>query len=292
MSASLLLSVLVLAQAGVAAPGTQVRALTVTLVDEKGLEVTDVAPADVALLENGVQRDIASFQPDRRPLDVAILVDTSADVGSAFRLSVLEAVVGFVMRLPQGARYAIWTTGDRPAKLVDYTDDRGAAGAALRRVPTLGGNYMLDALDEASADLDKLAHEGDRRVVVAVSGVGPEFSYRERQQAAELAEGRADLFLSVLIDRGDGDPDARVRLGYALDRLANATGGRDEQVLSYMALDAALKKLSVNLVSAYRLRYATLPDIKKRKLELRVARPGTRVLIPQLDARDASRSQR
>ena len=93
---------------------------------------------------------------------MAILVDTSAAVSSAYRLNVVDAVVGLVARLPEGTRYAVWTTGDRPTKVVDYTDDRGAAGAALRRVAPQGGNYTLDALAEASADLEKLAREGDR----------------------------------------------------------------------------------------------------------------------------------
>ena len=125
-----------------------------------------------------------------------------------------------------------------------------------------------------------------------MTGLGPEFSYRDKQHAAEKAEGRADLFLSVQVDSGVDDPDARERLSYALDRLATASGGRDEHVLSYMALDSALKKLSASLVSAYRLRYASVPDLKKRKLELRVARPGTKVLIPQLQPRDDARAER
>lgn len=287
--------VLLAAQAPAAATatdaGTEIRALTVTLVDDEGREVTDVSVADVALVENGVHRDIASFARDARPLTVAILVDTSAAVSSSYRLNVVDAVVGLVGRLPQGTRYSIWTTGDRPTKVVDYTDDRAAAGAALRRVAPQGGNYMLDALAEASTDLAKLAKEGDRRAVVAVSGLGPEFSYRDKQRAAEEAEARAELFLSVQVDAGGGDFETRTRLSYALDRLATASGGRADDVLSYMGLDSALKKLSAHLASAYRLRYATLPELKKRKLELSVARPGTRVLIPQLLSRDEARGE-
>jgi len=291
---ALALSVLLAAQAP-AAPratvGTEIRALSVTLVDDKGQEVTDVSAADVALVENGMHRDIASFARDLRPLTAAILVDSSAAVSSSYRLNVVDAVVGLVARLPEGARYSIWTTGDRPTKLVDYTDDRVAAGAALRRVAPQGGNYMLDALAEASVDLAKLAREGDRRAVVAVSGLGPEFSYRDKQRAAEEAEGRADLFVSVQVDAGEGDFDTRTRLGYALERLATASGGRADQVLSYMALDSALKKLSTYVTSAFRLRYATVPELKKRKLELRVARPGTKVVVPQATARDGSRGE-
>ena len=291
---ALALSVLLAAQAP-AAPratvGTEIRALSVTLVDDKGQEVTDVSAADVALVENGMHRDIASFARDLRPLTAAILVDSSAAVSSSYRLNVVDAVVGLVARLPEGARYSIWSTGDRPTKLVDYTDDRAAAGAALRRVAPQGGNYMLDALAEASVDLAKLAREGDRRAVVAVSGLGPEFSYRDKQRAAEEAEGRADLFVSVQVDVGEGDFDTRTRLGYALERLATASGGRADQVLSYMALDSALKKLSTYVTSAFRLRYATVPELKKRKLELRVARPGTKVVVPQATARDGSRGE-
>jgi len=286
------LAVLLVGQASTAAAGgTEIRALTVTLVDDKGQEVTDVSAADVALVENGVHRDIASFARDLRPLTAAILVDSSAAVSSSYRLNVVDAVVGLVARLPEGARYSIWTTGDRPTKVLDYTDDRGAAGAALRRVAPQGGNYTLDALAEASADLAKLAREGDRRAVVAVTGLGPEFSYRDKQRSAEEAEGRADLFLSVQIDAGEGDFDTRTRLSYALERLATASGGRADQLLSYMALDSALKKLSTYVSSAFRLRYATVPELKKRKLELRVARPGTKVVVPQATARDGSRGE-
>ncbi len=290
---ALALAVLLAGQTSTAtAPGTEIRALTVTLLDDKGQQVSDVSIADLALVENGVHRDIASFARDTRPLTVAILVDTSAAVGSAYRLNVVDAVLGLVARLPEGSRYSIWTTGDRPTKVVDYTEDRGAAGAALRLVAPQGGNYMLDALGEASSDLAKLAREGDRRAVVAVTGLGPEFSYRDKQRAADEAEGRADLFLSVQVDGGGDDFDTRTRLSYALDRLVTASGGRDHQVLSYMAIEPALKKLSAHLVSAYRLRYASVPDLKKRKLELSVARPGTKVLIPRVSPQDGSRAER
>ena len=282
---SLLVPVLLLGQA--AAAGTEIRALTVTLLDAKGQEVSDVSVADVALSENGVNRDVASFARDSRPLTIAITVDTSAAFSSDYRLNVVEAVVGLIARLPEGTRYALWTTGDRPTKVVDYTEDRGAAGAALRRVAPQGGNYTLDALAEATADMVKLAREGDRTAVVSVTGLGPEFSYRDKQRAADEAEGRAELFLSVTVDASAADFDSQTRLSYAFDRLATASGGSDDQVLSYMALDKALRKLSAHLASAFRLRYATEPDLKKRKLELRVARPDTKVLIPQRQARDA-----
>jgi VWFA-related protein len=286
---ALTLAVFLLGQAAPAtAPGTEVRALTVTLLDEKDQEVTDVSADDVALVENGVSRDIASFKPDRRPLSVAVIVDTSAVVGSAYRLNVVEAVVGLVARLPEGSRYALWTTGDRPTKVVDHTDDQGAAGAALRRVAPQGGNYMLDAFAEASTDLKKLSREGDRTAVVAVSFMGPELSYLDKYRSAEVAEKNAQLFLSVQVDSTDADLEMRTNLGYVMDRLARATGGRYDIILSPMGTDTALRKASAHLRSGYRLAYATVSDLKKRNLDLSVARMGTKVLLPAASSREAS----
>lgn len=286
---ALTLAVFLLAQAAPAtAPGTQVRALTVTLLGDKGQEVTDVSAADVALAENGVSRDITSFKPDGRPLSVAVLVDTSAAMGASYRLNVVEAVVGLVARLPEGARYALWTTGDRPTKVVDHTDDRRAAGEALRRVAPQGGNMMLDALAEASVDLKKLSREGDRTVVVAVTGTGPELSYRDKHRSAEEAEKNAELFLLVQIEGGEADYEMRSNLSYVMERLGRSSGGRYEVILSPMSTDNVLRKLSSHLRSSYRLAYATLPDLKKRKLELSVARPGTEVFLPNASTKEAS----
>ncbi len=286
----LTLAVFLLGQAAPStAPGTEVRALTVTLLDDKHQEVTDVSANDVALQENGVSRDIASFKPDRRPLSVALLVDTSAAVGSSYRLNVVDAVTGLITRLPDGSRYAIWTTGDRPTKVLDFTDDRGAAGKALRMIAPQGGNYMLDAFSEATNDLKKTGREGDRTAVVAVSFMGPEFSYLDKYRSADVAEKNAELFLSVQVESGEGaDFEMRSNVGYVMDRLAQATGGRFDTILSPMGLDGALRKLTANLRSAYRLLYATVPDLKKRDLDLRVARKDTKVLLPAASTREAT----
>jgi von Willebrand factor type A domain len=277
----LTLAVLLAAQAGPAtAPGTEVRALTVTLLDEKRNEPVTVSAADVAVIENGLARDVVSFKPDTRPLSVAVLVDSSASMGSSYRLNLVDAVAGLIAGLPDGAHYALWVTGDRPNKIVDYTDDRGRALTAMQHVAPQGGNYVLDALAEASADLKKVAREGDRTAVVVVTGTGIEFSYRDKYRAADEAEKNASLYLGIEIDGGDSDLQTRTNVGYVLERLARTTGGLYEVLLSPMAVKASLKKASAYLRAGYRLSYATVTDLKKRKLELKVARPKTRVVVP------------
>jgi len=278
--AAFMLAILVLAQAPAVAPGTEVRALTVTVLDEDSEPVEGLGVQDVALSENGVVRDITAFRVDERPLTVAIILDSSQAVRSEYRLNLVEAVTALVARLPVGTMYCLWTTGDRPWKIVDYTDDRTEASRRLLRVAPTGANYMLDALAEASKDLKKQTREGDRTAVFAVSGTGPEFSYLDKWRSADVAEENADLFLMLQVDVGGAGFEERAKLSYIFDRLAEASGGDYDVILSYMGVDPALRRLSPYLSAGYRLSYATVPELEKRKLEVTVARPGTEVKIP------------
>jgi len=192
----LMLSAVLLAQAAPAADA-EVRAISLTVLDAKGDAVEGLGAKDVALLENGVARDITAFGPDLRSLTAAVIVDTSEVVSSAYRLNMVEPVVGLVARLPEGSRYAIWTTGDRPTKILDYTDDRAAASKALKLVAPRGGNYMLDALAEISTlglvALDELlspdrnsAAVGD--LVPDRKGTNPEAAFQIEEMKRVLAD--------------------------------------------------------------------------------------------------------
>jgi len=274
------LALLVLAQATAIAPDAEVRALTAIVLDKEGAPVEGLSEKDVALSENGVVRDITSFRPDTRPLTVAVIVDTSRAVGSDFRSHVVDATSAFIARLPSGTEYALWGTGDRPMKLADYTEDPTEASKALLRVVPLGGSYMLDAVAEASKDLKGKAREGNRTAVVAISGTGPELSYLDKWRSADTAEENADLFLMLQVDVGGADFEMRANVSFVFDRLAKATGGEYDVILSYMGTDTGLRKLSPFLTAGYRLAYATVPDLKKREIEITVAQPGTEARVP------------
>jgi VWFA-related protein len=274
------LILLLLGQAPAIAPDTEVRALTVTILDDEGHPVDGLGVEDVALTENGVVRPITSFRLDDRPLTVALIVDTSQAVGNDYRLSVVEAITGLVARLPPGTLYALWTTGDRPTKVVDYTEERQEASKALVRLTPRGGNYVLDTLAEASKDLKSHGREGDRSAIIAISGTGPEFSYLDRWRVADVAEENADLYLLLQVDVGGAGFQQRADLGYVFDRLARSSAGEYDVILSFMGIDSALRKLSPYLRAGYRLAYATVPDLKERRIEVEVARPGTEVRVP------------
>ncbi|HEY3119775.1 MAG TPA: VWA domain-containing protein [Vicinamibacteria bacterium] len=270
----------------------QTRTVKLVATDEKGTPIEFLAIEDVALLENGVARPITSLERDQRPLTVAVIVDSSEPMGTIFRLHVVEGVLQLLRRLPEGTRFAVWTTGDRPTKVVDYTTEVSTTvTSALRRVAPMGGNTLLDAIVEATDDLK--AEEGRRTAMVVVTGLGIGFANRSRQAVVEKTQDKLDTFLAVAFEDGRGPVNApdREETGpadyeYVLSNLARRTGGDFQSILSAMGVPQALQKVASELRGQYRLTYATVPDLKSRKLEVHLARPGVKArVVAGADAR-------
>jgi len=161
---------------------------------------------------------------------------------------------------------------------------QGGRAKGLQRIAPQGGSTLLEAIVEAGEHLKKT--EGERRAMVVVSALGPEFSSRDRFQVIEKVLGSGlELFSAVLIEEGAG-ADREMRLNYeqTLSELTAKTGGLLERLLSSLAVDSALKKIALDLASRYRISYATLPEIKQRKIEVKVARPGVRVRVGRSSA--------
>jgi len=198
----------------------------------------------------------------------------------------VEAVTGFLRTLPEGTRYALWITGDRPKKILDFTSDVAAAREPLRRVFPQGGNTVFDALVEVSRELKKL--EGQRTAIVVVTGLGIGFTNWDRRQVVDEGAKSGAVFLVASFEdarttvEGGRSGDGEIGIAdyeYALTTLARNSGGRREALLSVMGLAPALLRLSAELKGQYRLGYLALPSAKERKLEVTVARPGAKARV-------------
>ncbi len=270
-----LIALLVL-QAATTPAGLEARSLSVVVTDAEGRSVTDLAPDAIALIENGVVRDVVSIAKDERRLTVAILVDSSQELSSIYRLYLVDAVTALVKALPDGARYGVWVTGDRPRKLLDVSEDRGAV-AALKRGAPQGGNTLLDALAEVTKELRK--REGERLAVVAVTGNTTEFSSRDRYRVVEEAGRNADLFLFFAFDEGQASFENRTSYDYVMEHLTKQPGGRVMRAITAMAAVKTLPGLARDLQPALRISYETPPGLKERKIEVQVSRPGLDVRV-------------
>lgn len=277
------LALLALVLLGVSPTTAEVRTLSVTVIDAKGAPVRGLTPEEVVVMENGVARAVTRLQPDERPLTLALLVDTSAPMGSLYRLQLVDPLVQFLGRLPSGSRFAVWTMGDRPQKLVSFTAEATEAARALRRVIPTGGNTLLDALVEASEELNK--EEGERTAVVVVTGSGIGFSNRDRRAVVDKLKGARTTVMAVQFDE-TGDPEVRgagpdqvgrLDYDYVLGTLTRDSGGLWERPLSAMGVDRALRRFTSEISGQYRLTYDAIQ--KDAKIEVQVARTGAKVRV-------------
>jgi VWFA-related protein len=260
------------------------RTLDVWIVDEKGAPVEGLTSQEVAVMEDGSARIVTRVERDTRPLTVAILVDSSAPQATSYRLNLVEAVAGFVRKLPDGTRYTLWTTGDRPKKALDLTDDRSQVSPALRKVFPTGGNTLLDAIHEASGELGE--RESERTAMVIVTGVGIGFTSISRQKVVDDVGRRGATVMAVQFEeRGAPDIQAagsdqltRADYDYVLSNLTRKTAGVHERPLSAMGVDTALDKVAAALGGRYRVTYASEGDTPKR-VEVQLARPGVKAVL-------------
>jgi hypothetical protein len=175
-------------------------------------------------------RSVTRLERDTRPLKVAVVVDTSANLGGTLQADIVPAVVSFLKRLPQGTSFAVWSTTDRPKLIVEDGTDVTAAAGKLRSIPALGNNAAVETMVAASQAL--AAAEGHRTAVVLVT-------------TATMGDVRADIQAlmpqaslkptsspsSSCRDRAHGD----VRLEDAIRLLVNRTAGLHERIYSSMA---------------------------------------------------------
>ncbi len=280
-----------------AAPAEETRALRLVALDPKGHAVGDLTAHELAVMENGVARAVTRLVPDRRKITLALVVDTSASLSDGYRAFVVPAVESFLAKLPSGTSLTLWTSGSRPQRVVERTDDPGELSQALARVVPQGGNTLFDTLDEALAGL--AAAEGQRSILVIVSATGPEFSARDASRVLDDPRriGTAEVYSVELEEplavneeanpeEGRSPMERRADYDRALDTLARTTGGRCERALSLIALSPALDLLATDIGAGYLLDYASVASLKERKLTVHVARGKVRVRFSQASRMD------
>lgn len=254
--------------------------------DAKKAPLRDLAASDVSLTEGGLTRELTRFELDERPSRIALLIDSSQPMSTPYRAYFLGAAKAFISALPSNAHVSVWTTGDRPVKVIEdlALDQDGASReieSRLRRTAPVGGNRILDALVEAAEDLEK--KEGERNIIVFISGIGAGFANDNRQGILDRVSRRNVEVSGVLVtDPGEATEGSEIGLqdyDYVFGGITELTGGRFERTLSFSAVNGALLKVAADLRATYRLSYLPVQANRRSRVELQVARPGVKVRL-------------
>jgi Ca-activated chloride channel family protein len=148
-------------------------ALNVVVTDGRQKFVTGLAADNFAVYEDGVQQDLSFFAATSVPLDLALLLDTSASMTDKMQ-TMQEAAIGFASTLRAGDRITVVEIKDNVRAQYPLGGDFGAAIESIRRTTARGGTALHNGLYLALKEMMKQRRaNGDvRRQAIAVLSDG------------------------------------------------------------------------------------------------------------------------
>ena len=250
--ASLVLAV----EAVVSAQDPRQRQLLVSVLDDNDAPVTGLGPADFVVREDGAVREVLSVSRATMPLQIAVLVDTSA-AATTHITEIRDAVGAFADGLEGNHELTLISFGERPTIRVEPTTDRERFKAGASRLFPFesSGQVLLEAIVETARGFER--REAQHPVVVVVATEGIEFSNQYYKSVLEALDRSGTRMYALELRTNDSDPlDSATRNRNLLLSSAERTGGRWINVLIDTVFADRLAEIATELSNQYLVVYA------------------------------------
>jgi hypothetical protein len=277
---------LVLSLAPAVAAHAQIREASVGVSTKDGETVDDLTAAEFEVKEDGKKRAVLGIARDQRPVDVALILDSSQGMGNDYRTIMVPAAMEFLRALPEWARLTIWTCGGRAYQAVDFGVDPETAESQLRQVATGGYPAPLEAIIQASNDLQE--EPPARRVVVTVTSDSIPHNQSVVEGALRAIPDARVMPVVILITGGAGSRFAGSGVSWEVvpffKTVVEAYGGGHDVVVSRDSVGGLLKRTAAELTSQYLVRFESesehpiRPEVKVDRKKVR-ARASLAVLV-------------
>jgi Ca-activated chloride channel family protein len=260
--------------------GASLVALNVTVSDGTRL-VPGLGVEDFAVYEDGVLQRVQFFEAKEVPIDLILLIDTSASMSDKMPV-VHEAAVGFLKTLRDSDRGAVVTFGDNVNIAQALTGDLTALEGAVRGSQAHGSTALNNALYVA---LKQFAHTAQadgpvRRQAIAVLSDGEDTSsvIGFDDVLGMARKSGINIYTICLQNRYSV---ARVESGrkyfsesdYSMKTLAQETGALSYFPQSVQELKGIYAGISDELSNQYSIGYSPLnwrPDGRFRRIIVKV----------------------
>ena len=279
-----------LALGAIAAPAgaqPEARAVYASVLDKSDVPVTSLNAQDFVVKEDGVAREVLRVSSAEKPLHIAVLVDTSQAI-RPYVNDLRQALRSFFREMQSSNEIAVYEFGDRPTRLVDFTQDPALLDEAVGRLFARSGSgaYLLDAIVEVARDFR--IHERERPVIVVITTQGPEFSNRYHESVLKDLRSTDAILHALVLDRPRASllSTAAHERELTLSQGTEQTGGRRDDLLTSMALKDRLSSLAAEMKTQYRIVYARpASQIAPTRLSIDVQQPRLNVHAPQVPPR-------
>lgn len=257
--------------------GTELVDLYVTVTDDDGRLVPDLAREAFAIFDDGQPQEIVLFENNVRPITVVVMLDTSISTTNVMHL-ILEGAEQFLIRMLPEDRARIGAFNDKieilPAEFVGNRD------LLIAGLDTLDFGNETRLFDSIAASLDALQGVGNRKVVLVLTDGQDSASSTGWRNVFEraIAEGVMIYSIGLEVEYFDGVRVRRTSPDRSLRRLAEETGGGYFELQETDDLGSTFTRVSQELHSQYVLGFEPPErDGQTHRLEIRVGVKGMTV---------------
>ena len=251
------------AQSGKFKSGVDMVPLTVAVTDSAGRHITGLTGNDFTVFEDGVEQELSFFASEEVPIDIAMLLDTSASMQADLAL-IRIAAGSLVKSLRPFDRGAVVELSDFTRITQPFTSDQARLNLSLRRLRTSGSTALYDGLYVVLKRFEREpTSEGSvrRRVIVVVSDGLDNQSHIAIDDVLDLAR-RSGVSVYVIMLPGErrylavGDVKGMVsRAEYAMRAVARDSGARSFFPKAAIELANICNTIAGELANQYELGY-------------------------------------
>ena len=279
-------------QTGTFKSGIDLVALNVVVVNSRQQFVSGLTSDNFAVYEDGVQQQLSFFAASELPLDVAILLDTSASMYDKLATA-QQAAVGFISAMRPTDRVLVIDIKDSSTVLAPLSDDLKAAKHAILGTSARGATSLYNGLYLTLREMAKQRRADTdmrRQAVVLLSDGDDTSSLVSFDDVMSLAkESGISIYTIMLSSVLDAQMDRRrdsaaSKSQYGMKSLAQETGARSFPASQVSDLAGVYKSIGQELSSQYAIGYMSTNqrrDGTYRRVDVRIvdhenARPRTR----------------
>jgi Ca-activated chloride channel homolog len=262
---------------------TELVVLQAVVADSQHRYVADLNREDFAVYEEGARQTVALFASTEAPLDLVLLIDTSASMHRGLAI-VQEAAVNFLRTLRDGDRAAVVLFNHAIRMSSGLTSDRTALESLIRSASAAGATAVHRALYIALRELDRARRTDGlqrRQALVLlsdgadnVSEMGLDTVLEEVRRSPVTIFAILPLPPGVALRSALSEPAPAL---FDLRHLADETGGRTFLPSRIEDLAGVYEDIAGELTRQYWLAYVPPPASTDefRRVSVRVeTRPG------------------
>lgn len=242
-----------------------------TVFDSRGRHITGLARDDFEVLDSQQPQRVEIFESVESPFSLGLLLDITGSMEGALP-TVKQACLQLLDSLRPQDEAAVFSFSNRMSAAQDFTQDRQAAAAAIRKLRAGGKTALFDALTRASM---RMAERKGKKALIVLTDGNDNASALTMESAVRRARREAIPIYCI----AQGDALRAKKLMETLENIAAATGGNAFRLDKLSQMDDIFLDVSRDLAASYLLAYKPRPGAGEwRPIQVRIRqRKGARV---------------